>query len=119
MIYLQLVVAILFNVGGQLLFKRASMVSGPDGHAVVTAMRPFFSPWFICGAACIALSAAFWIGVLKKLPLTIAHPITGAGFILVPVASHFIWGEALPPLRVLGILVIVLGIFLVARGAAP
>jgi multidrug transporter EmrE-like cation transporter len=53
--------------------------------------------------------------VLKKLPLTIAHPITGIVFILVPIMSHALWGEPLPPARIAGIAIVIVGICLVAR----
>lgn len=116
LIYLQLLVAILFNVGGQLLLKRASMVGGSEAASAAASMvKPIFSPWFIGGAASLGLSSVLWVGVLKRLPLTIAHPLTGIVFILVPVASHFLWDEPLPPLRMLGIFVIIVGVFLVAR----
>lgn len=119
MIYLQLVVAILFNVSGQLLLKRASMVSSAGATSAAASMaRLLFSPWFLGGAASLGLSAVLWVGVLKKVPLTIAHPLTGVVFILVPVASHFLWDEPLPPLRLLGIFVIIVGVFLVARAGA-
>ena len=116
MIYLQLAVAILLNVGGQLLLKRASMVgAAPDATQAASAMRSFLSPWFIGGAASLGLSSLFWVTVLKKIPLTIAHPLTGIVFILVPVASHFLWDEPLPALRVAGIMIIIVGVYLVAR----
>jgi drug/metabolite transporter (DMT)-like permease len=48
----------------------------------------------------------------------VVHPLTGVVFILVPILSHFIWNEPLPPLRMVGITVIMVGVYLVARGSA-
>jgi multidrug transporter EmrE-like cation transporter len=103
---------ILSNMAGQLLLKRAAMVVGSSGGPVY---RPFLSVWFMLGVACLGLSSVLWVTVLKKLPLTVAHPITGIVFILVPILSHVLWGEPLPPARIAGIGIVIAGICLVAR----
>ena len=110
--YLRLAMTILSNMAGQLLLKRAAMVVGSSGGPVY---RPFLSVWFMLGVACLGLSSVLWVTVLKKLPLTIAHPITGIVFILVPILSHVLWGEPLPPARIAGIGIVIAGICLVAR----
>lgn len=117
LLYFQVVLAILLNVSGQLLLKRAAMVGSADVDAVSSATKSFLSPYFIGGAGSLGFSSLVWVTVLKKLPLTIVHPLTGVVFILVPVASYFLWDEPLPPLRLIGILVIMAGVYLVARGA--
>jgi drug/metabolite transporter (DMT)-like permease len=75
----------------------------------------FSSPWFIAGGVSLGVSMLAWVQVLRKLPLTIAHPITGAIFVMVPLASHVLWNEPLPMRRVLGIAIIGAGIVVVAR----
>lgn len=113
--FVLLAVAIAFNAVGQLSLKRATM-----GHAPGASPREvFLSPWFIGGGASLGLSMILWVMVLRRVPLTIAHPLTGAVFLIVPVASHFLWGEPLTSTRMIGIAIIVFGIALVARGAVP
>lgn len=111
-IYVQLVLAILLNVAGQLFFKRAAMVGAEPGSA---AHKAYLSPWFIGGAGSLGMSMLLWVRVLEVLPLSLAHPMTGTLFILVPLASHWLWKEPLPRLRIVGILVIFAGIVMVAR----
>jgi undecaprenyl phosphate-alpha-L-ara4N flippase subunit ArnE len=111
-IWVLLAVAIAFNAAGQLLLKRAAMAGG----AVGAIQRAFLSPWFLVGVSSLGLSMLLWVQVLRKVPLTIAHPLTGTVFVIVPLASHYLWGEPLPPTRVLGVLVILAGMVLVARG---
>jgi undecaprenyl phosphate-alpha-L-ara4N flippase subunit ArnE len=108
-----LAVSILFNVAGQLLLKRAAMAGSGAGAAIT---RSFISPWFVLGVGSLGTSMLLWVQVLRKMPISLAHPITGIVFVLVPLASHFLWAESLPPTRLLGIAVIVFGVFLVARG---
>ena len=111
--YVLLAVAIAFNATGQLLLKRAAL--GQAGTAV--ARDVFFSGWFFGGGMSLAIAMVLWVQVLRRLPLTIAHPLSGAVFMMVPIASHLLWREPLTTTRVIGIGVIVLGIALVARGA--
>lgn len=109
----QIAIGILLNVTGQLLMKRSAMAAGVTEGA---AQRAILSGWFVAGGASLGFSMLAWVQVLRKLPLTIAHPLTGAIFMTVPLASHFLWNEPLPPMRLLGIGIIGLGIVLVARG---
>lgn len=113
--FVLLAVAIAFNAVGQLALKRATM-----GHAPGASPRDvFLSPWFLGGGASLGLSMILWVLVLRRVPLTIAHPLTGSVFLIVPVASHFLWREPLSTTRLVGIAIIVVGIALVARGAVP
>jgi undecaprenyl phosphate-alpha-L-ara4N flippase subunit ArnE len=112
--YVLLVVAIAFNMAGQVLLKRAAM-SG-SGTEAAAAVKAYLSPWFFGGVSSLGLSMLLWVNVLRKVPLTIAHPATAVVFVFVPILAHFLWGEPLPPLRLLGIGVIVLGVYLVFRG---
>lgn len=113
--YLRLAISILFNVTGQLLLKRTAMV-GSAAPARAAIYTPFLSVWFVLGVFCLGMGSVLWVTVLKKLPLTIAHPLTAIVFILVPIASHFLWAEPLPMMRLAGIAVIIGGVGLVARG---
>jgi undecaprenyl phosphate-alpha-L-ara4N flippase subunit ArnE len=114
--FLLLAVAIAFNAAGQLLLKRATM--GQAAGALVGAGAVFLSGWFLAGVAALGSSMLLWVQVLRKVPLTIAHPLSGAAFLIVPLASHLFWREPLSTMRLVGIFVIVLGIALVARGAS-
>ena len=112
--FLLLAVAIAFNAMGQLMLKRATI-----GHPIGAVARDvFLSPWFFGGGASLSAAMVLWVMVLRRVPLTVAHPLTGAVFLIVPVASHFLWRESLTTMRLVGIVIIVLGIALVARGAA-
>jgi multidrug transporter EmrE-like cation transporter len=111
--YVLLAVAILFNVVGQLLLKRAA-VAGSDAGAAV--QKAFLNGWFLLGGASLGVSMLLWVQVLRKIPLTVAHPVTGVVYIIVPLASHLLWSEPLPAVRVAGISVIIFGVYLVARG---
>ena len=81
---------------------------------ILTVLR---DPWIWSGLASMGLGTAGWILVLRRLDLSVAFPATALVFVLVPVGAHLLFGEALPPGRIAGLGLIVLGIILVARSA--
>lgn len=72
------------------------------------------SPHVLGGFALYGTGAILWIFVLAKLPLSVAYPFVGIGFILTMVLGGLVLGETLSPLRISGTLFVVLGCTLVA-----
>ena len=73
------------------------------------------SPLVILGLVFYAVGALAWIAVLSRLDLSVAYPFLALNFVLVTLVARFFLGESVPPLRWLGILVIIGGILLVAK----
>jgi multidrug transporter EmrE-like cation transporter len=115
---LLILVSTLFGVAGQTSLKLGLSKPGVAESAtgVVALVGLIFkSPLVMLGLAFYALGALAWIAVLSKLDLSVAYPFLALNFVFVTVASRFILGETVPPLRWLGILVIITGILLVAK----
>ena len=56
-----------------------------------------------------------WIKVLSKVELSYAYPMVSLGYVLVMIFSYFLFKENITPLRIAGVLFIILGVVLVAR----
>lgn len=115
---LLILVSTLFGVAGQTSIKLGLSKPGVAESAtgVVALVGLIFkSPLVMLGLTFYALGALAWIAVLSKLDLSVAYPFLALNFVFVTVASRFILGETVPPLRWLGILVIITGILLVAK----
>lgn len=113
-----LAVSILLNVCGQVSIKQSilSYQARAGGHAyfgVSTAVPILTSPLTLLGLALYAVSALFWISALSRVQLSYAYPLLGVGYILVAVASWQLWGENMGLQRILGTLVVALGVYLV------
>jgi multidrug transporter EmrE-like cation transporter len=52
---------------------------------------------------------------LSKVPVSIAYPMLSIGYVVNAVAAHYLLGEGLSAMRMTGIGVIIVGVFLVAR----
>ncbi len=105
--YVILAVAILFGVAGQLMLKTGAVAGDIKAQ--------LFSFWTIGGLACYFLAALGYMMVLRTVPLSVAYPTVASSYVVVLVASHFLFGEALTVSGLAGIACIGFGIFLVHR----
>ena len=52
---------------------------------------------------------------LSRVEVSIAYPMLSVGYVLNAVAAWYLFGEAVTPMRLVGIGVIILGVFIIAR----
>lgn len=72
--------------------------------------------WQLYAAGIMAITGVVeWMFVLKRYDLSLAYPLTAISFILSLVAGAVIFHEAVPPTRWIGVVLIMVGAFLVAR----
>ena len=113
--------AVLMNTGAQLLLKAGTNVLGVitltrDDWAA-TLWRMATEPHFVGGVVIYMVSLVVWIIGLSRVPVSIAFPMLSLGYVLNAIAAHYLFGEVVTLGRWLGIGFIVLGVWLVARGA--
>jgi multidrug transporter EmrE-like cation transporter len=103
-----LLAGVLLNAGAQLLLKAGT-------NAEPLGLRLAIEPHILGGLACYVVSVVVWIAALSKVPVSIAYPMLSIGYIVNAFAAWYLFGEALSPMKLAGIGVIVLGVFMVAR----
>jgi drug/metabolite transporter (DMT)-like permease len=117
-----LLIAMSLTVTGELLLK-----SGMNRHGelnvsmdtlVSTAVKLFTSPWVLGGFVFVFSGALFWLAVLSRWDLSLAYPLLSISYIIGMAASVLFLGERVTWVRVLGVLVIIVGVFLISREAA-
>jgi multidrug transporter EmrE-like cation transporter len=59
------------------------------------------------------LSAALWLVVLSQAEVSFAYPLVGTGYILVAILSKIFFNETLTFLKILGIILIAAGAYLI------
>lgn len=92
---------------------RTSPIVGVHGEAMALAQNPLV--W--SGLLLYGLGAILWLFVLGRVPLSVAYPFVGMGFILTMAAGALFLGENLSAARIGGTLLIAVGCVLVARSA--
>ena len=111
--------AILLGTGAQLLLKAGANVIGPVDYtsdAVLAATLRFaLEPRILAGTGCYAVSLVMWILALTRVEVSVAYPMLSIGFALNAALAWWLLGEAVTPMRMLGIGVIIVGVVLVAR----
>ena len=115
---LLLLMSVLFASIGQVLFKKGMSLAGAlsfEGGILgilKTVMGVVFSPVVFIGLIFYALSTLLWLFALSKTTLNYAYPFTALTFILVMLASYFIFAETLPINRIIGVAVICIGVII-------
>ena len=96
---------VFFAAVGQVLFK-----VGATGRS---ELYDFFNPAIAIGLLCYGLGTVLWIFALSKAPLTVVYPFTALTFVLVYAAGMIFFGEAISARSLSGIVLILVGLFLV------
>ncbi|MBA7681563.1 EamA family transporter [bacterium] len=113
-----IVIAVIIGVVGQLLIKYGLNKLGQIDFSeslIVSYGKIFLSPFVISGSLVYFLSGFIWLYALSKVNLSFAYPFLALSYILILLASQWFLGENVSFLRWIGVLVICLGVFLVAK----
>ena len=104
-----------FILGGVLLNATAQLLLKAGPNAMPLGIRLAIEPHILAGLACYVISVVVWVVALSRVPVSIAYPMLSIGYVVNALAAWALLGEALTPMRMAGIAVIVVGVFMVAR----
>ncbi len=108
------IVAVLCVVGlavGQILFKvsATSLTQTGSFFAYKTAST------LIAAMILYAITSIAWVWVLQKVELGQVYPLMALAFIIVPLGSHFVFGERFQPQYFVGVALIMVGIVVAVK----
>jgi len=106
--FLHIAVAVILGTSAQL-FLKAGTNATPVGLGLA------LEPRILAGIFCYAVSLVVWILALSKTPVSVAYPMVSLGFALNALLAWWLLGEAVTPMRMAGIGVIIVGVVIVAR----
>jgi len=113
--------AVLLGSLAQLLLKAGTNSFGPlvmnGDNWLPLGWKLATNPMIAGGILAYGISLIAWIFALSRVDVSVAYPMVSIGYVLTAVAAWQFLGESLSPMRLAGICVIVLGVFLVARSA--
>lgn len=70
--------------------------------------------WVLSGLAGAFLASITYMLAIEKLGLAYAYPLMAFSFILVPIGAVLFFGERIPPIQMVGLALIVIGVTLSA-----
>lgn len=110
---------VMLNAVAQLLLKAGTRQVGtfdfswanaqPVGVALAT------SPPILGGLACYAVSVVVWILALSRVEVSIAYPMLSLGYVVNAFFAWWLFGEAVTAMRMGGIAMIIVGVYITAR----
>lgn len=110
----------MLNAGAQLLLKAGMTQIGHFefslANAVPIGMRVAGNIPIITGLSMYVMSVIVWLLVLSRVPVSFAYPMLSIGYIVNAIAAYYLFGEPLTSIRMLGIFIIISGVYLVAQG---
>jgi multidrug transporter EmrE-like cation transporter len=111
---------VLLNSVAQLLLKAGARAIGSvsmtsSASLVSAVMGAATQPWIALGLLCYFVSAGLWVVALTRVDVTIAYPMLSLGYVIAAVFAWQLFGEQLTAMRVLGILIILVGVVVLAR----
>lgn len=108
--------AILASVAGQFFLKAGALKLGKvsSENLLSHVLNIVTIPQLIIGLVCYGVGAIVYILVLTRVNLSIAAPVAALSYVSVVLIGHFLFNEAIPIQRIIGIGLIVCGVILVA-----
>ena len=114
-----LMTGVLLNASAQLLLKAGTNSVGvfefsrdnifPIGWKLAT------EPHIAGGLGCYVVSVVVWIMALSRVEVSIAYPLLSVGYVVNAIAAYYLFGEAVTPMRLAGIAIIIVGVWVVTR----
>jgi drug/metabolite transporter (DMT)-like permease len=113
-----ILIAVTIGVVGQVSIKKGlNSLGGLDfsSRIIATYLKILLSPYVILGCLTYFISIFFWLYVLYRVDLSFAYPFLALSYVLVILTSWLFLGEAIPLIRIIGVVVICFGVLLVAK----
>ena|SRR5438477_7419346 len=111
---------VLLTVYGQVIIKwrvrRAGSLPFDFSSKVFFLTRLLIDPWVISGMLVAFLAGVSWLTAMTKFELSYAYPFMSLAFVLVLILSAILFHEAVTLPKVLGLLLIGMGIIVASRG---
>jgi len=110
---------VLLNAAAQLLLKAGTTRVGSFAfertNLIPVGMKLAFEPHILGGLACYVVSVVVWILALSRVQVSMAYPMLSIGYLVNAVAAYYLFGESVTPMRMAGIGVIIVGVYIVSR----
>ena len=114
-----LLLGVFLNAGAQLLLKagsnRISHLSFTWDNLIPIALQVATNLPIILGLVAYVVSVVVWIGVLARVDVSVAYPMVSLGYVVNAIAAFYLFQEPVNAMRMSGIFVILIGVYMVAR----
>lgn len=112
--YFFVVMTIIFTVAGQYFQKRIAqqLSQGRTNARANVGWHWLLDSRVLAAVLCLGIAMLFWLLALQGLEVSVAYPLLAANYVAMLVLARWRFQEHVPPVRWLGVLVIIAGIAL-------
>jgi drug/metabolite transporter (DMT)-like permease len=114
-----ILISVLAGALGQILLKKGMGSMGPLTLSMDQVggilWRIATNPYVVIGLFVYVCGTLFWLVALSRVDLSYAYPFASLSYIVMLAASWFLFHENITPMRLLGTVVVGLGVFLISR----
>lgn len=105
------------NALAQVVLRKAMLLMLPISASASFqfASKLLSNPYLWAGLCCYTLSIGLWLAVLSRLQVSLAYPMLSIGYIIAAALGVLFLQESLGAYRVMGIVIICLGVILISR----
>jgi multidrug transporter EmrE-like cation transporter len=122
MIIMLILIGVLLNAAAQLLLKAGMLQIGhfqfSAANVLPISLKIMGNLPIIAGLTAYLVSVAVWLLVLSRVQVSYAYPMLSIGYIINAAAAYYFFGEDLSLVRVAGIFVIIVGVYMISRTSA-
>ena len=117
--FLLVFTGVMLNAAAQLLLKAGvrdlGVIKLTPSTIFSAGLKLALEPHIIGGLTCYVVSVVVWILALSRVQVSIAYPMLSLGYVVTAFAAWWLMGEPVNAMRISGIAVIIVGVYLVAR----
>ena len=118
--YFYIFLTIVFTVYGQLVLKQQvnTLTITPTGPELIPFYAKFIitRPLVLSGFISAVLASITWLSAISKFELSYAYPFMSLNFVVVVLFSLLFFNENLNSFKIVGVLCIIIGVVIVAKG---
>jgi drug/metabolite transporter (DMT)-like permease len=116
---LYILISVAAGAVGQVLLKKGMGSMGPLTLSIdqlgSILWRIGTNPYVVIGLAIYVTGTLFWLTALSRVDLSYAYPFASLSYVVMLIASWQLFNENITVLRLLGTLVVCLGVFIISR----
>jgi undecaprenyl phosphate-alpha-L-ara4N flippase subunit ArnE len=105
----------LFLCGGQVFLKLAMEKAGAFRFVRAFVCNLLTNWHFLASGLCMVAASCLWMYMLKRYDLSVVYPMISISYVFGMLASIYIFHEAVPYTRWIGVFLIMTGVILIAK----
>ena len=114
--YLAALLSISLGATAQFFFKTGVIAISSKPNSIAKVFISGIANLYIwSGLLCYGFSLLLWFYVLSKMELSKAYPVVSLGYIFTLFFGYFLLNETITPTKIVGISLIVVGVFVLTR----